>query len=85
MSKQALINAIDKIVGNNYGIWTIGITNDPARRKREHKADGKKVDHWRDWSADSESIARSVEKHFLDKGCKGGGGGGINPTFVYVF
>jgi len=68
-----------------YTSWTIGITNDNKRRKEEHKNDGKSLGFWKDWKANSEQIARNVEKYFLEKGMKGGGGGGDNPTFVYVF
>lgn len=85
MTKQALITAIDAVVGSKCSIWTVGITNDPKRRKGEHESDGESVTYWRDWKADSEQIARDVEAHFLKKGCKGGSGGGFNPTYVYVF
>jgi hypothetical protein len=37
------------------------------------------------WQADSEGIARDVEKYFLGKGMKGDTGGGENPTYVYIF
>jgi hypothetical protein len=34
----------------------------------------------------NDTDARAVEKHFLDKGMKGGGGGGDNESvFVYVY
>ncbi len=85
MTKQELINAIDRVVSSSYKSWTCGITNDPTRRKGEHKNDGKNVGAWCDWKADTERIARDVEAHFLAKGCKGGGGGGTTPTYVYVF
>lgn len=86
MNKQELINAIEKKKGSTeYSIWTIGITNDPDRRKGEHESDGKNVTYWKHWKADSEKIAREVETYFLDKGMKGGGGGGNTPTWVYVF
>jgi len=81
MSKAALIKAINDVIGTAYSAWTCGITNDPARRKGEH---GNPV-AWRDWLASSEEVAREVEKHFLDKGCKGGAGGGDNPKHIYVF
>jgi len=68
-----------------YSSWTIGITNDPKRRKEEHENDGKKVGMWKDWKANSEKIARNVEKYFQDKGMKGGEGGGDKPTYVYIF
>lgn len=84
MNEQQLKDAIEKKRGTtSYGIWTIGITNDPKRRKDEHEADGKSIASWSDWRADTEQIARDVEKHFLAKKMKGGGGD--NPTHVYVF
>lgn len=69
----------------DYKIWTIGITEDPKRRKDEHEAEGKDVKYWHDWKADTEAIARSVEAYFLDKGMKGSTGGGDHPTYVYRF
>ena len=68
-----------------YRSWTIGITNDLDRRKGEHANDGENVKFWNGWPADTKEIARIVEKYFLDGGMKGGGGGGINPTYVYIF
>ena len=86
MNKKDLIAAIEKKRGSiGYSAWTVGITNDPTRRKEEHQNAGKSVSSWKHWKADSEAIARDVEKYFLDKGMKGGGGGGDKPTFVYVF
>jgi hypothetical protein len=86
MNKQLLISAIENHRKKYmYTSWTVGITNDPARRKGEHENAGKSVGLWKDWKADSEKIAREVEKYFLDKGMKGGGGGGDKPTYVYIF
>jgi hypothetical protein len=68
-----------------YEIWTIGITDDPERRKSEHEAQDENVKYWKDWKADTETIARNVEKYFLDKGMKGSTGGGEHPTYVYIF
>lgn len=68
-----------------YTYWTIGITNDPNRRKEEHANNNKNVKHWRSWPADDEENARSAEKCFLDHGMKGSGGGGTNPKYVYIF
>ena len=80
MSKSEIIEAIEKSV-SNYLAWTIGITDAPKRRKSEHG----NPRYWRYWKADTETIARNAEKHFLDKGMKGGGGGGDHPNFVYIF
>ena len=85
MDKDSIIDGIDGRVNRaekkDYSIWTIGITNNPERRKGEH--DNPK--HWMDWKADSEEDARDIEEHFKEKGMKGGLGGGNNPTYVYIF
>jgi hypothetical protein len=84
MNESEIIRAISLGI-KNYTLWTIGITDDPQRRKSEHEAQGQNVMAWRDWKADTETIARNVERYFLDKGMKGGTGGGEHPTSVYIF
>ncbi|MFH1224853.1 MAG: hypothetical protein V1676_03540 [Candidatus Diapherotrites archaeon] len=88
MEKSEIIKAIEGRVmaaeSKNYSIWTVGITNNPGRRKNEHESE-KNVRHWNDWKADSENEARDIEKYFLAKGMKGEAGGGENPTYVYIF
>ncbi len=84
MKKSEIIAAIEAKIGRlelNYVAWTIGITDDPQRRKGEHNNPAL----WDDWEADTETIARDVERHFLEKGMKGAPGGGENPNYVYVF
>ena len=86
MQESEIIEAIRQKIGStDCNIWTIGITNNLVRRKAEHDGQGKNTKHWTDWKADTETIARNVEKQFLDKRMKGGTGGGEHPTFVYVF
>ena len=80
MNKESIIRAIENKV-QKYLDWTVGITDNPERRKDEHN----NPKDWIHWWADSESIARDVEKHFLDKGMKGSSGGGNNPNYVYIF
>ena len=82
MNESEIKAAIERVRGNTrYSSWTIGITDDPARRRREHN----NPKDWHDWGADTEAIARKVEKHFLDKGMKGDTGGGEHPNHVYIF
>jgi len=86
MSESEIKSAIERKVGSSgYSIWTIGITDNPSERREAHKNAGENIAYWSEWKADSETVARNVEKYFLGKKMKGGSGGGKNPTYVYVF
>jgi hypothetical protein len=80
MNERDLINAIEA-KATHYSAWTIGITNDPQRRRGEHG--NPKI--WYHWKADSERIARNVEEYFIKKGMKGATGGGERSIYVYIF
>lgn len=73
-------------VGGYCGDWYIGITNDPKIRLfSQHGVDEQNGD-WIHALADTNQVARDVEKYFLDKGCDGGSGGGDNSsTKVYGY
>ena len=73
--------AIERVVKEKYSIWTTGVTNDSNRRRREHG----NPKSWIQWNADTEQAARNVEKYFLDKSMKGGGGGLGRADYVYIF
>lgn len=82
MATEAAIKAdIERIAGSSYSIWTIGVTDDPSRRKPEHG----NPSSWHQWDADSETAARNVERYFQDKGMKGGPGGPGRADYVYIF
>lgn len=89
MNKDTIKKEIEaRVMSENhkdYKYWTVGVTDDPGRRKGEHENDGKKVDWWKAWDADSEDDAREIEGHYKDKGMKGGEGGRGNADFVYIF
>lgn len=75
-------------IGNRGSAWTIGITNDPERRRKEHEQDGKNTTSWREWEADTKSDAEEAERHGLDNGMKGGTGGNVDGSktvYVYIF
>ena len=80
-ARQDIIDNIEKIISGKNREWTIGITNDPDRRKEERG----NPQNWFQWQADSEQDARSIEKHFLDKHMFGAPGGGESPDWVYIF
>lgn len=88
MNAQEIADEIDKWVrhsGGPYKKWTVGVTDNPAQRRRQHERDDEDVLWWRTWNASSEQAARSVEKHFLNNGMQGGAGGRGNADHVYVF
>ena len=78
---EALIVALVAARGAGYGAWTIGVTDDLARRKGEH---GNPF-VWHDWNADTELAARNVEAYFQAKYMKGGPGGPGSANYVYIF
>ena len=80
-SETDIIAAIERVVGGEYSIWTIGVTDDPNRRRIEHVNPGA----WIQWNADTEQAARNVESYFLGKRMKGGGGGPGGADYVYIF
>lgn len=86
LSEEELKRVIEQKKGSlNYSAWTIGVTDKPEIRKDQHKSDGENVNFWNHWTAATETVARNVEKHFLDRGMKGGSGGGGTADYVYMF
>ncbi len=82
MTERALIYAIEAAKGRlGYAAWTIGITDDPSRRRAEHGNPAS----WRSWQAESELTARRVERECRDKGMRGSPGGGSASIYVYIF
>lgn len=87
MNAQAIADAIEKLVshsGHSYEKWTVGVTDSPARRRNEYASGGNDVKWWHDWNADTEQDARTVERHFLNKGMRGGSGGQGRADYVYI-
>lgn len=87
MDANTIAGHIESLVqhrGRPYGQWIVGVTDDPARRRGEYKSAGHDTSWWKEWNADSEQAARSVEQHFLNKGMRGGAGGSGSADYVYV-
>ena len=88
-SKKQIIDELDEHIvsrGGGYSSWYAGITESPKDRVfGDHKVDENKDKYaWR--TAESDKIAREIEKHFLDLGCDGGpGGGDSDAKVVYVY
>ena len=84
MNELELRDAIEKVVKavkGKYSIWTIGITGDPFFKKIELG----NPESWYYWKADTELVARKVEKYFLDKRMKGTIDNNKNLIYVYIF
>lgn len=81
----AIISRVESTKTKEFTIWTIGITQNPADRKKEH---GNPI-HWQLWKADSLAYAQKIESHFIIKmGMNGGTVGDLDPsltTYVYIF
>jgi hypothetical protein len=82
--KQAINDHLAKSNKQYYSDFYIGITNDIERRLfGEHNVSRK--EHW--WihrTANSETHARAVEKHFLSDGMKGGPVVEIPIVYMYI-
>ena len=86
MTKDAIINDIEKHLSDSvkqyYRDFYVGITNDVNRRLfTDHNVD-KDNDWWIYCKADSEEIARDVEKYYLELGMKGDTGCGSPKNLI---
>ncbi len=79
-SELEIITAIEARV-NYYPAWTIGVTDNPDRRRQEHG----NPSGWYQWHTDSEQVARNVEDYFIKKGMFGGSGGSGTASYLYIF
>ncbi len=82
----AEIDAYIRKCGGTYSSWYCGVAANPRDRLfKDHNVDEHRG-QWIHADAGTDTKARQVEKHFLDKGCKGGGGGGDHTTrHVYAY
>mgnify|MGYP001573675134 CR=1 FL=1 len=72
--------------GGSYNDWYVGITSDINQRLFTDHDVRENGDAWIHAPADTNNVARSVEKYFLDLGCDGGtGGGDYTSKTVYTY
>ena len=88
-SKKEIIGEMESHItdcGGGIGRWYVGIAAKPEDRLFDDHSVDKEKDAWIYRTASSDSIARDIEKHFLDKGAKGGAGGGDKDSkSVYAY
>ena len=69
-----------------YSECYVGITSDVDDRLFGDHNVPKENGHWIYRTAISDTVAREIEKHFLDSGMDGGGGGGdATSKIVYAY
>ena len=72
--------------GGDMDDWYVGIAAKPTERLFDDHSVDKDNGAWIWRRASSDSVARDIEKHFLDKGAQGGtGGGDEDSTAVYAY
>ena len=82
---QAIAEYVAKF-GGPFSLWYAGIAADPQSRLfSEHGVD-KHKDAWIYRLCDSSSDARAIETYLIQRGMKGGPGGGDNTTrSIYAY
>lgn len=66
MNGQGIADAIVKLVdhsGHPYKKWTVGVTDNPARRCKEYESGGNNTSWWHVWNADTE---QATQTWFID-------------------
>jgi hypothetical protein len=83
--KEHLLNHIHSR-GGHYSGWYIGIAKNPKERLFNDHNVQEVGGHWVYEQCASDTIAREIEKEFLELDFDGGGGGGDHETiFIYAY
>jgi hypothetical protein len=87
--KENIIEEIKAYIiecGGSYPDWYVGVTGDSDQRLFVEHNVKKKGGAWILFKASSSTIAREVEKYFIDQKTKGGTGGGNDDSdIVYAY
>lgn len=89
MQAQQVVNQTEGYMAKfkgRYSDWYAGIAADPKQRLFNDHGVDEKYDAWVYHHCGTDDLARAIEHYFLDKGCKGGPGGGDEAThFFYAY
>ena len=89
MTAQQIVDAVASYIrtrGGQFSVWYCGIASDPNDCLLNRHNAGARECHAGYWDCGNDTVARQVEKAFVDAGCKGGGGGGDRTTkYLYVY
>ncbi len=88
-SAQEIVRDINDHItkeGSGYKNWYCGVTENPKQRLFEEHHVAQEGGWWIYNECASDTVARTIEQHFLDLGCKGHGGGGDDDArYVYAY
>ena len=88
-SKSDIITDIQRYItnrGGGIGAWYVGIAANPRDRLFDDHSVSEENGSWIYRTASSSSVAREIEQYFLERGARGGSGGGsINSKSVYAY
>lgn len=83
---QSINNHLKQSSKPFYSDFYVGITEDVKKRLFSEHQVNEKIDWWIYCYADTEEIAREVEKFYIEKGMDGGKGGGKgNGETKYIY
>lgn len=88
-TEEEIKTAIKSYIARNkgaYSAWYVGVSEDARDRLFNGHGVHENGDAWILRTAQTSSIARTIEQHFLDLGTDGGpGGGDDNAKSVYAY
>jgi hypothetical protein len=88
-SAQQAAQEVDAYItqwGGVYRGWYAGVAKDARQRLFSDHNVQEKGGAWIFRECGTDDAARSVEQHFLQRGCQGGpGGGGAGTRFIYAY
>jgi len=88
-SLNQIVQEIDDHIrqcGGGYSGWYVGIAANPRERLFNDHNVSEQSDSWIYRDCGSDTSARKAEEYFINKGCRGGSGGGDHTTrYVYAY
>lgn len=86
-SRTGLLIAL-KMAGKAPESYRVGLTHDPAERRRQHDVEHGATPAWQQWPISTLAEAQEMERLHLGRGCHGGTGGQLDPwrpVWFYCF
>ena len=66
-TKEGIINEFTNFMNGDFSSWSLGLSNDPDKSLFEEN--NAKETEWICMQTDDYSVAKEIEKYFIDAGC----------------